>query len=84
MSPVVYTSAFDAGLYFAVLILWVVSFFVELSIIRSGGERRVRSRADRGSYLLITLGIFVSIPLSSIISMSRVSPLPEEFFYLGV
>ena len=64
--------------------LWILSFFVETLIIRSGGPRSAEVRSDRGSGLLILLGVFVSISVANALARSGVAILPVTSFYFGL
>jgi protein-S-isoprenylcysteine O-methyltransferase Ste14 len=80
----VFQSGFDALAYDVVILLWFLSFVAEGLIIRSGGERSTEVRADRGSGLLILLGIFGSVFIANAFARSGLTPLPVASFYLGL
>jgi protein-S-isoprenylcysteine O-methyltransferase Ste14 len=80
----VFHPGLDATLYQVVSIAWVLSFLVERAIISSAGPRSTEKRADRGSGLLILVGIFVSISIANTLASSGVGILPKWSFYLGL
>ncbi len=84
----VFESGLDALVYDLVVLLWLSSFFVERLIIRSGGERSTEVRSDRGSGLLILLGVFGSISIANLFATLFATLgfalLPIVSFYLGL
>lgn len=80
----VFHSNLDASLYQAVTIVWILSFLVERAIIRSGGQRSTEVRADRGSGLIILIGIFAAIVIANALASSGLGILPKASFYLGL
>ena len=65
--------------------IWAVSEIIGSYIIprlRQRGE--VTARGDRGSRVVIWVGLFVGIFLSYYFAKNGVAPLPEPFFYVGV
>jgi protein-S-isoprenylcysteine O-methyltransferase Ste14 len=82
--PLILLSPFDAGLYLAVTIFWILSIFVERLIIGSAGPRTAQIRSDRGSALLIFFSIFVSIFIANEFARYGVGLLPASFFYVGL
>jgi len=65
--------------------IWALSEIVGSYIIprlRQKGE--VKTRSDRGSRLVIWLGIFIAIFLSDYFATHGVTPIPEPFFYVGI
>ncbi|HEV2389312.1 MAG TPA: isoprenylcysteine carboxylmethyltransferase family protein [Nitrososphaerales archaeon] len=81
---VVFQPGLDAIVYNLAVLLWILSFFVETLIIRSGGSRSAEVRSDRGSGLLILLGVFVSISVANALARSGVAILPVTSFYFGL
>ena len=84
MIPLVLRSPFDAGLYLAVTVTWILSIFIERVIIGSAGPRTAQIRSDRGSALLIFFSIFVSIFIANEFAEYGVALLPAAFFYVGL
>jgi protein-S-isoprenylcysteine O-methyltransferase Ste14 len=82
--PLVLRSSFDAGLYLAVTVTWILSIFIERVIIGSAGPRTAQIRSDRGSALLIFFSIFVSIFIANEFAEYEVALLPAAFFYAGL
>ncbi len=80
----VFQPGLDALVYGLVVLLWVLSFFVETLIIRSGGERPAEVRSDRGSGLLILLSVFGSISIANVFAASGFALLPVASFYVGL
>jgi protein-S-isoprenylcysteine O-methyltransferase Ste14 len=80
----VFHSGFDAGLYTAVVLAWLLSFFVEALIIRSAGRRSTEVRADGGSGLVILLSVFAALAIASAFAASGVGLLPRPFFFAGL
>ena len=74
----VFHPGLDATLYNIVTLAWVLSFFVEMAIIRSAGQRSTTFRADRGSGLFILVSIFVSISIANLHRRGGDRPAPEE------
>ena len=65
--------------------IWALSEIIGSYIIphlRQKGE--VKARSDRGSRVVIWVGIFVAIFLSDYFSTHNITPLPESFFYVGI
>ena len=65
--------------------IWALSEIVGSYIIprlRQKGE--VKTRSDRGSRLVIWLGIFIAIFLSDYFATHGITPIPEPFFYVGL
>ena len=65
--------------------IWALSEIIGSYIIprlRQKGE--VKARSDRGSRLVIWLGIFVAILLSDYFAAHNLTPIPELFFYVGI
>ncbi|MDA4114614.1 MAG: isoprenylcysteine carboxylmethyltransferase family protein [Thaumarchaeota archaeon] len=84
MIPLVFLSPFDAGLYLAVTVSWILSILVERLIIGSAGQRTAQVRSDRGSALLIFFSIFASILIANEFAQYGVALLPAMFFYVGL
>jgi protein-S-isoprenylcysteine O-methyltransferase Ste14 len=80
----VFRSGLDAIVYDGVIVLWISSFVVERLIIRSGGERSTEIKSDKGSGLLILLGIFGSVSIANAFASSGFTPLPIASFYVGL
>jgi protein-S-isoprenylcysteine O-methyltransferase Ste14 len=80
----IFQSRPDALAYDGTVLLWISSVFVERLIIRSGGARSTQVRSDRGSALLIMLGVFGSIAISDIFASSGLALLPVAAFYVGL
>jgi len=65
--------------------IWAFSEIIGSYIIpRLRQKGKVKTRSDRGSRLVIWLGIFVSIFLSDYFATSNITPIPESFFYIGI
>jgi protein-S-isoprenylcysteine O-methyltransferase Ste14 len=65
--------------------IWALSEIIGSYIIprlRQKGE--VKARSDRGSRLVIWLGLFVSIFISDYFATHGITPIPEPFFYIGI
>jgi len=65
--------------------IWALSEIIGSYIIphlRQKGE--VKARSDRGSRVVIWVGIFVAIFLSDYFATHNITPLPESFFYVGI
>jgi len=65
--------------------VWALSEIVGSYIIprlRQNGE--VKTRSDRGSRLVIWLGMFIAIFLSDYFATHGITPIPEPFFYVGL
>jgi protein-S-isoprenylcysteine O-methyltransferase Ste14 len=64
---------------------WALSEIIGSYIIpwlRQKGE--VKSRGDRGSRIVIWLGMFAAIFLSDYFATHGITPIPEPFFYVGL
>lgn len=81
---VVFQPGLDALVYNLVVLLWILSFFVETLIIRSGGSRSTEVRSDRGSGLLILISVFGSISIANVFARSGFAVLPVAAFYVGL
>ena len=44
----------------------------------------MKARSDRGSRVVIWLGIFAAIFLSDYFATHNIAPIPEPFFYIGI
>jgi len=65
--------------------IWALSEIIGSYIIpRLRQKGKVKTRSDRGSRLVIWLGIFVSIFLSDYFATHNITPIPESFFYVGI
>jgi protein-S-isoprenylcysteine O-methyltransferase Ste14 len=65
--------------------IWALSEIIGSYIIpRLRQKGKVKARSDRGSRLVIWLGIFVSIFLSDYFAINNITPIPESFFYVGI
>ena len=65
--------------------VWALSEIIGSYIIprlRQKGE--VKTRSDRGSRMVIWLGMLIAIFLSDYFATHGITPLPEPFFYLGL
>jgi protein-S-isoprenylcysteine O-methyltransferase Ste14 len=80
----VFQPGLDALVYDLVVLLWILAFFVETLIIRSGGVRSTEVRSDRGSGLLILLSVFGSISIANVFAASGFVLLPVGAFYVGL
>lgn len=65
--------------------IWALSEIIGSYIIpRLRQKGKVKARSDRGSRLVIWLGIFVSIFLSDYFAKNTITPIPGFFFYVGI
>ena len=65
--------------------IWALSEIIGSYIIpRLRQKGKVKAGSDRGSRLVIWLGIFVSIFLSDYFATHNITPIPESFFYVGI
>lgn len=80
----VFEPGLDAFVYDAIVLLWILSFFVETLIIRSDGARSTAVRSDKGSGLLILLSVFGSISIANFFAASGFALLPVAAFYAGL
>ena len=65
--------------------IWAFSEIIGSYIIprlRQKGE--VKTRSDKGSRMVIWLGMLIAIFLSDYFATHGITPLPEPFFYLGL
>ena len=65
--------------------VWALSEIIGSYIIprlRQKGE--VKTRSDKGSRMVIWLGMLIAIFLSDYFATHGITPLPEPFFYLGL
>jgi protein-S-isoprenylcysteine O-methyltransferase Ste14 len=65
--------------------IWALSEIIGSYVIprlRQKGE--VKTRSDRGSRIVIWLGIFMAIFLSDYFATHGITPIPETFFYVGI
>jgi protein-S-isoprenylcysteine O-methyltransferase Ste14 len=65
--------------------IWALSEIIGSYIIprlRQKGE--VKARSDRGSRIVIWVGIFVAIFLSDYFATHNITPIPDIFFYVGI
>jgi protein-S-isoprenylcysteine O-methyltransferase Ste14 len=84
MAVAVLRSGLDEALYDVVILAWIASFLVERRIMRSGGVKSAEVRSDKGSGLLILLGVFGSISIANVFAASGLALLPIASFYLGL
>jgi protein-S-isoprenylcysteine O-methyltransferase Ste14 len=65
--------------------IWALSEIIGSYIIpRLRQKGKVKARSDRGSRLVIWLGIFASIFLSDYFATNNITPIPEFFFDVGI
>ena len=65
--------------------IWALSEIIGSYIIprlRQKGD--VKARGDRGSRVVIWVGIFASIFLSDYFASHNIASIPEPFFYIGI
>jgi protein-S-isoprenylcysteine O-methyltransferase Ste14 len=65
--------------------IWALSEIIGSYLIprlRQKGE--VKTRSDRGSRIVIWLGVFMAIFLSDYFATHGITPIPETFFYVGI
>ena len=66
-------------------LIWALSEIVGSYVIprlRQKGE--VKTRSDRGSRIVIWVGMFIAIFISDYFATQGITPIPEPFFYLGL
>ncbi|MGP8069615.1 MAG: methyltransferase family protein [Candidatus Bathyarchaeia archaeon] len=65
--------------------VWALSEIIGSYIVpRLRQKGKVKARSDRGSGLVIWLGIFAAIFLSDYFATNNIAPIPEFFFYVGI
>jgi protein-S-isoprenylcysteine O-methyltransferase Ste14 len=68
-----------------VSLLWALSEFVGVyAIPRLRGRGMVKTRSDRGSRMVIWLGLFVSMTIAFFFGTNGIALLPDWFFYFGI
>ncbi len=85
LAPQLFPSSAAAFAFNVVLFLWPVSEIVGAGIIpliRRGGVRT--RRRDRGSLLLIFLGIIISLTVATAFATAGIAMLPSWTCYLGI
>jgi protein-S-isoprenylcysteine O-methyltransferase Ste14 len=66
-------------------VIWALSEVVGAYIIpRLRQKGGVKTRSDRGSRIVIWVGMFAAIFLSDYFATRQITPLPEPFFYIGL
>ncbi len=77
--------SFESLLFFVAIILWVISEYVGASIIpylrRHGAKIK---KKDRGSRLLLSFGMFISVLIGFYFASRNIAPLPIWTFYPGI
>ncbi len=79
-----FPSAIDQDIFYLVYAIWIIAFFVERIIISSDGQGKTKTRADRGSALVIYASVFVSIGIAYAFAYAGITGLPDWTFYLGI
>ena len=65
--------------------IWALSEIVGSYIIpRLRQKREVKTRSDRGSRIVIWVGMFIAIFISDYFATLGITPIPEPFFYVGL
>jgi protein-S-isoprenylcysteine O-methyltransferase Ste14 len=65
--------------------IWALSEIIGSYIIPRLRQRgKVKARSDRGSRVVIWLGMFVAIFLSDYFATNNITPISEPFFYVGI
>jgi protein-S-isoprenylcysteine O-methyltransferase Ste14 len=62
----------------------LINFVIEPLIIGKGGKKERRTQEDRGSALLIFLGVFSAIVVAFGLGGANVTPLPGWTFFVGI
>jgi protein-S-isoprenylcysteine O-methyltransferase Ste14 len=76
---------FEESVISFVALIWAICEIVGSQIIpRIRQKGRVTSRSDKGSRVVIWVGIFAAIVFSDYFAIKSVTPLPEPFFYVGI
>jgi len=72
-------------IFFAVFIVWLAfTFLIERIIVGNEGRGKARRREDRGSGLLIYLGVLVSLIVAFEFAGAGITPLPDWVFIVGI
>ena len=77
--------SFESLVFLLAIILWILSEYVGASIIpylrRHGSKIK---KADKGSRLLLSIGMYISIIVSFFFAFRNITPLPSWTFYPGI
>ena len=80
-----FPNAVEGYIFLAVLLLWMAfTFFIERAIIGWDKRGDVKARRDRGSFLLIYIGVFLSLGVAFAFGAEQIAVLPDWFFYVGI
>lgn len=74
----------EEGLFYAVYFVWIATLLVERVVVAGSGQGEVKTRADRGSVVLIYLSVFASISVAYAFAYSRTLLLPDWVYGAGV
>jgi protein-S-isoprenylcysteine O-methyltransferase Ste14 len=65
--------------------IWALSEIIGSYIIpRLRQKGGVKARGDRGSRVVIWVGLFTAIFITDYFARNNITPLPESFFYIGI
>ena len=77
--------SFESLVFLLAILLWILSEYVGASIIpylrRHGTKIKTE---DKGSRLLLSIGMYISIIVSFFFAFRNITPLPSWTFYPGI
>lgn len=79
-----FPSSLDLNLFLIVFFLWCASLVSERFLVKRKRSNIVKSREDKGTYLLIYLSVFISIIVSFNFGFNDILLLPSFFMYVGM
>lgn len=75
----------ESSLFLLAILIWIISEYVGANIIpyfrRHGAKIK---REDKGSRLLLTLGLYISVVIAFYFAFRNIAPLPDWTFYPGI
>ena len=79
-----FSSNVNQYLFFGVFVIWCLSLLLEPFIVKKRGKGTVKTREDKGTYLLIYISVILSIVISINLGYGEIALLPEIVFYTGL
>lgn len=79
-----FISILNLFIFLVIFLFWCLSLLLEPFIIRKKRDKTIKSKEDKGTYLLIYLSVFISISISFTLGFNEIELLPEFVFYFGI
>jgi protein-S-isoprenylcysteine O-methyltransferase Ste14 len=77
--------SFESTVFLLAIILWILTEYVGASIIPNLRRHGTKiKKKDRGSRILLSLGLYISVIIAFYFTFKNITPLPIWTFYLGI